>query len=856
MRILKIELPHWSVRQYDSDLPDNLPPDEAENAVDEYGVAGSEAAGTKPPLSRYSPMDAEVPGCVQYDLVRHGKLKNPYGGTQAAVDAAWVAKSDWLYETEFDAPVGYEQYGTVILKLWGVDTFSEVWLNGVCLGKTANAYRSYGFEIEPAVLRPQHNCLKIRIRAHARMIQDKIEAAECLKRGNETEGLLGKSLIRRYQRSFFTNSSLLNVGTGVLGIGINRPVELYFYPSAYITDVFYSTITAGPQARGRVTVSLKNAGPGTQIKIALTEEDGTCVWDTAYEAGEDEREMEVLIANPKLWQPVGYGKAWLYTLKVTAVQDGEVTDEKTMQVGIRTVEIKERTESGKKTFYIAVNGQKIFVHGQNYIPFDYLKVYGIQKQYEAMFTLLENSHVNLVRVWGGGAVEDDSFFSECDKRGILIWHDLFLHSNVYPDYDPGFVQEFREETEGVLKTIRSHPCICLICGGNEQLEGWDEYGWQQELDHFYGSSLPMTEAPRLVQSLCPQLPYICNSPHGGKYCQSPATGDCHCWGNYYNAFKDPLFVSETCWTTESYSRPETLEKYMGLDMKDFEGTGWGGKWKKLTSLPLFNRRPYSSWFDVSSLRAYLHALEVEQARADYHALSQFRFTGPSNHGVIYWSFNKGGPLFQFGCVDYDGRPMMSYYVVKRLYEGISIFPYRDLWNVRVMLSNHMPSPADVKVEAFHLDQEGNVLQKFHQDIMCRSGEQLVALTLENLYSEIQDRTKETVFVRAEAGGRVVSEDLLLFCPYGELELVNKPFTASLENTGEREWELTIRSDGIIQMAEIESGIKIVCEDNYFPMMAGQEKKIKITALEDPDGNGRPRLHVGRLGDSRTLDLEM
>lgn len=833
MRKLEVELTDWSVGQYDSNLPDHVQPTAVKDA-----------------------MKAEVPGCVQYDLMRHGRLNNPYAGTQAAFDAAWVAKSDWLYETEFDAPSEYGMYGTVILKLWGVDTFSEVWLNGVFLGKTANAYRSYEFKVDASVLVLEHNHLQIRIQAHSRMIEDKIGAAECLKRGDGTEGLLGKSLIRRYQRSFFTNSSLLNVGTGVLGIGINRPVELYFYPAAYISDVSYATDAIGPDARGRVSVSVKNAGADTKVRISLMKKDGTCVWETGYDALEEERETGITVTDPNLWWPAGYGESYLYTLKVSLMEGDTVTDETERQIGIRTVEIVERTKTGQKTFYIAVNGQKIYAHGQNYIPFDYLKVYGTREQYDAMFTLLEKSHVNLVRVWGGGAVEDDSFFAECDRRGILIWHDLFLHSNVYPDYDPEFVRGFLEETEGVLKTIRSHPCICLVCGGNEQLEGWDEYGWQQELDRFYGSSLPLEHVPGLVKRICPELPYICNSPHGGKYCQSPAEGDCHCWGNYYNAFKDPLFVSETCWTTESYSRPETLEKYMGLDLKEFEGAGWAEKWAKLTSLPLFNRRPFSSWFDVTSLCGYLHALEVEQARADYNALSQFRFTGPSNNGIIYWSFNKGGPLFQFGCVDYDGRPMMSYYVVQRLYSGISIFPYRDLCDVRVMLSNHLPSSANVRLDAFHLDEEGTVLQEFHKETVCRSGELLTALTLKQLYSKVWDRTKETVFVRAYADGRIVSEDLLLFCPYGELELVKKPIQASVKKTGQGQWELTVHSEGMVQMLEIECDRKIVCEDNYFPMMAGQEKLVKITALEPVNPDIPLKLHVGSLGDEQIIDLEL
>ena len=218
MEPLKIELNRWQVGQYECSAPDYIEPEPVKD-----------------------PVPAKVPGCVQYDLLRAGRLANPYAGTQAAFEAAWVAKRDWLYETVFHIPAALDRYSTAVLKLWGVDTFCEVWLNGVHLGNMDSAYCSYELPVEKGLLLPRKNQLKIRVKAHGRMIEDKLEDARRLKRGDETEGLLGKSLIRRYQRSFFTASSLLNVGTGVLGIGIHRPVELFLYPGAYVVDAVYGT---------------------------------------------------------------------------------------------------------------------------------------------------------------------------------------------------------------------------------------------------------------------------------------------------------------------------------------------------------------------------------------------------------------------------------------------------------------------------------------------------------------------------------------------------------------------------------------------------------------------------------------
>lgn len=809
------------------------------------------------PVSGKDSFPAHVPGCVQYDLMKQERLKNPYASTEAAFEAAWVAKSDWLYETSFQIPSENENYKSCFLKVWGIDTFSEIWLNGILLGETTSAYISYEFEVNPSLLQEGDNYLKIRVKAHERMIEDKVERAQCLKRGKATEGLLGKSLIRRYQRSFFTESSLLNIGTGVLGIGINRPIELVFCPEVYISDLVYRTDSLEKDANGRINVTLNKVTEETELMFRILDSEGKCVWQTSCKPETKEQEISVQISNPNLWWPKGYGQPYLYTLETEVTEHGVLSDRWEKKIGIRTVKLVQCTSEGKKTFYFEVNGQKIFIHGENYIPMDYIKVYGNPEQYKNLFLLLEMQNVNLVRIWGGGAVEDSFFFENCDKKGILIWHDLFLHSNVYPDYDVDFVETFSKETEGILKTVRSHPCIAVICGGNEQFEGWDEYGWQQELDSFYGSSLPLKVIPQLMEKVCPEIPYIYNSPYGGTYAQSPLEGDCHCWGNYYNASKDPLFVTETCWTSESYSRPETLKKYMDLDVDDFSELGWGEKWKERTSLSLIGRRHFSSYFDVRTLRDYLYGLELEEARADYHALNQFRFLDPSTNGIVYWSFNKGGPLFQFGCVDYDGRPMMSYYVIQRLYKPVVVFPYRDCKDVRVMLSNHSGVQAEVQVEAYCLTADGTILQKYESIVTCAAGELVVALNLQGLYQKVFSRSEESIFIRASMNGTVIAEDLLLFCPFNEFKPIKKAVSCSVKALGKNEWQLILQAEGIVQMLEVESDQKIVCEDNYFPMMPGEKKKIRIVVMEETDVKTQPTLFIRQFNDSykETILLE-
>ncbi|MCL2276665.1 MAG: hypothetical protein FWC21_02080 [Treponema sp.] len=531
---------------------------------------------------------ASVPGAVHYDLVTEGKLENPYSSSKAAAASHWVANSDWLYKTEFTLPPDFfysddpAANQSVFLRFEGIDTYSEIWLNGKLAGSSANVYRVYDFSVEPSLLKTnEKNILCVRIKSHARMIASKIDDAEQrLNNGRAVEGALGKSLIRRYQRSFYAGSSLLNLGTGVLGMGIVRGVSLIRYQGSYIKDCRLKTISIAKgkdsdkffKADCEIHLTVKCECKDIKAAITVTSPLNKVVFSAALNLNSGETEIPFTINDPLLWWPRFYGNPNLYSLNIKIFKNERQTDEINQKAGIKTSELVTRDETnGRKTFFFKINGRKIRIHGQNHIPLDYIKSYRSKEEYIRIFEMLENQNVNLIRVWGGGVVEEDFFYDECDRRGFLLFQDFYLHSNQYPDYDMEWAQEFLAESRELLIKIRAHPSLCVICGGNETREGWDCWGWKQSSDRFYGERLITRDLRAISAELCLELPYIENSPHGGVNCQSPSEGEAHIWGNFYNSAKDPLFVTETCWTQESYSRPFTLKKYMGLDVDEYSG---------------------------------------------------------------------------------------------------------------------------------------------------------------------------------------------------------------------------------------------------------------------------------------------
>ena len=391
-------------------------------------------------------IEAEVPGCIHYDLMRAEKLSNPYASTENAVKAAWVAESEWTYQSEVYLEEEDIREKQIVLRVYGIDTYSDIYVNGHKVGSTANAYRIYEFLVDREWLAPGTNRLTVYMKSFSRMIAPVRERAECLKRDGRTEGMLGKALIRRYQRSFFTTSSLLNLGTGVLGMGINRPLFFCCYDDAFIRDYHFSTEEIyDDTANIAVEAEFNRPVTGT-VKMSMEDGKGkrVLVCETELVQTADVK-ITAVLEKPDLWWPAGYGEPARYQLKLLLETDDGIRDLKTCKVGIRKVRLVTELESGRKTFYFEVNGTKVYIHGQNYIPLDYLKVYGTSAEYECLFRLIENGNINLIRLWGGGAVEEQEFYDACDRLGIMVWQELFLHSNVYPDYDEAFLSDFLKE---------------------------------------------------------------------------------------------------------------------------------------------------------------------------------------------------------------------------------------------------------------------------------------------------------------------------------------------------------------------------------------------------------------------------
>ena len=104
-------------------------------------------------------LPASVPGGVHTDLMALGRIPDPFVGDNEK-RVQWVAQADWEYHYQFSAALELSHLPQIWLVCDGLDTLATVCLNGRELGRTANMFRQYRWEVK-SLLHADKNELNI-----------------------------------------------------------------------------------------------------------------------------------------------------------------------------------------------------------------------------------------------------------------------------------------------------------------------------------------------------------------------------------------------------------------------------------------------------------------------------------------------------------------------------------------------------------------------------------------------------------------------------------------------------------------------------------------------------------------------
>ena len=99
--------------------------------------------------------DGRIPGCVHADLLRNGTIKDPFWRDNA-LECRWIERWNWVYEKEFSID---EAFQDARLEFDGLDTYCQIYLNGLEIGRTDNMFISHSIPAEG--LRKGKNTLRL-----------------------------------------------------------------------------------------------------------------------------------------------------------------------------------------------------------------------------------------------------------------------------------------------------------------------------------------------------------------------------------------------------------------------------------------------------------------------------------------------------------------------------------------------------------------------------------------------------------------------------------------------------------------------------------------------------------------------
>ncbi|PFG32633.1 glycoside hydrolase family 2 protein [Sanguibacter antarcticus] len=625
---------------------------------------------------------AEVPGTAHTALMAVGLVPDPYLDLNER-HLAWMHRTAWRYELTFRSHPAtvHEQ---VDLAFDGIDTVARVRLNGTEIGRTANQHRSYRFDVT-ALVREGENHLVVDLRPAIEYAHEQAAALGLRPRAYDHPF----NMVRKMACSFGWDW-----GPDLQTAGLWKPVRLERWVSARLAQV-RPLVTVDEHGTGHIHVHVDiehTAEPGlehhgeTVVTAALAEGHGLGDHVATVELAPGARSAVVHLDVPgvPLWWPAGYGEHPLFTLEVVlGTTDGGRLDTYTRRVGFRTVEIDTAPDEIGTPFTLVVNGERLFVKGANWIPDDHLLTRITRERLARRVDQALDANMNLLRVWGGGIYESEDFYDVCDERGVMVWQDFLLACAAYPEEEPLWSELEAEARENVAR-LTPHASLVVWNGGNENLWGFVDWDWQDDLagrtwGHRYYTEL----FPAILAELDPTRPYCDGSPYSPGFSDDVAQGtpavhpndanhgtrhEWEVWNRQdYSAYLDvvPRFCSEfgfqgpPTWTTLTRSIPASaLHKDSPEFLLHQKAEDGNAKLDRGLAPHLGVPERFEDWH---------WATQLNQAHAVQLAIEHFRSWWPRTAGAIVWQLNDCWPVTSWAAIDGDERPKPLFYALRHAY---------------------------------------------------------------------------------------------------------------------------------------------------------------------------------------------
>jgi beta-mannosidase len=116
-----------------------------------------------------------------------------------------------------------------------------------------------------------------------------------------------------------------------------------------------------------------------------------------------------------------------------------------------------RSDEVGEQWTIEINGKPIWIKGANWIPDDCFPHRVDEARYRERIIQAIDSNMNLLRIWGGGTYESETFYSICDELGVLVWQDFPVRLRLLPRKKRPSISWSKQRRATTSRDFRSTP---------------------------------------------------------------------------------------------------------------------------------------------------------------------------------------------------------------------------------------------------------------------------------------------------------------------------------------------------------------------------------------------------------------
>ncbi len=648
---------------------------------------------------------ATVPSTVMANLVADGVYADPYFGknlrsisgevypiganySNIPMPPSSAFRLPWWYRTRFAVPPDFKGK-RIQLHFDGINFRANVWLNGrkiASANKIAGSWRLFEVDVTGSLVSGKGNALAVEV-----FPPTPEDLAITFVDWNPAPPDKGMGLWRPV---YLTTS-------GPVDVRFPQVVTKLDLPSL---DTAHLTVTAELHnstdqpvkgvLRGRIENTIEFSQP---VRIEAHQTEIATFSPGSY--------AQLNLRKPKLWWPAKVGPQNLYGLHLQFETAGVVSDESSIQFGVR--EVTSELDKGHRLFKI--NGKNILIRGAGY-SFDMLLRESPEREEEEL-KYVRDLNLNTVRL--EGKIADDHFLELTDKYGILVMAGWCCcdHWEKWSDWDGEDRLIASESLKDQIRRLRSHASVFNWMNGSDNPP-------PPEIEKMYIHVLKQWNWPNPYESSASEKPTPVSGESGvkmsGPYKYVPPSYwllDTRNGGAFgFNTETSPgaavppieglreMLPEDHLWPIDS-----TWDYHAG-----------GGTFKNIGVFANALNSRYGAANNVQDFAMKAQAMTYEGERAMFEAYGRNKYVST---GVIQWMLNNAWPSLIWHLYDYSLRPGGGYFGTKKACELLHVqYSYDDRSVVVVNSFYREYKSLEVSAEVYNLDLTKKFARKINMDV--------------------------------------------------------------------------------------------------------------------------------------------